>query len=360
MNSTLKTGIIGGGLGPHLNEAMANQVFLLSKNIGAQVITTNDLGLWPFKRYFEGRYLILNSKFLMRKTPLLSQLNGFLIFIAIKYFEHKFDQLIIPGGINSIFLTYLNNAKCVPIITSLPTLTENDRVAIKQQLSKVLEIIVQSKKTKKQLLEIGVDEKKIQILLPLVDYSRFHYAPPNESDIFTILFASAPTIEIPNEDNFSDKGIPILLEAFKNLSKNPDFKCKLILIWRNTYYQRLQECLKNLQLTENVEIVNSVVDMESYYHRSDVTIIPYTTLHRSPEIPLSALESIACGRPVITTNVGEISDIVKENTWGVVSKPDAVSLYVAMIDSKEKYYVYQRNCFYSKNPLTDLNFLEIQ
>jgi len=42
----------------------------------------------------------------------------------------------------------------------------------------------------------------------------------------------------------------------------------------------------------------------------------------SPEIPLSAVESMACGRPVVTTDVAEIAEIVKKYKCGFVSKPD--------------------------------------
>lgn len=344
MNNPKKIGIIGGGLAPVFNEAMANQILLLSEKLDAQVITTNDLGIHPFIRLFNGRYFIINSKFILKNTVFLSLINGCIIYLLVKYFEKLFDRIIIPGGVNSVFLKYLDNKKCILIITSLPKYDIQEFEKVLKICKGVQSVIVQSERTKRQLLEIGVDGKKIQLLFPLINFSKFNYVEPNNSKVFTILFASAPTIEDPDEDNFSDKGVHLLLEAFKKFSDSGKYDCKLILIWRNAYNQRLSDLLNSFQLNEKVEVINSIVEMKSYYLQADVTIIPYTTLFRSPEIPLSALESIACGRPVITTNIGEISDIIKENACGVVSNPDVLSLFSAMIDCKENYYFYQKNC----------------
>ena len=58
-----KIGIIGGGLAPYFNEAMANQIDLLSKKLNAEVITCNDIGWLPFKKMKP--YFIVNAKFIM-------------------------------------------------------------------------------------------------------------------------------------------------------------------------------------------------------------------------------------------------------------------------------------------------------
>jgi glycosyltransferase involved in cell wall biosynthesis len=63
-----------------------------------------------------------------------------------------------------------------------------------------------------------------------------------------------------------------------------------------------------------------------------------------PEIPLSAVESLACGRPVVTTEVLEIAEIVKEYQCGCVAKPVKEDFISALVECKKNYALYQANC----------------
>lgn len=335
-----KIGIIGAALAPYFNEAMANQMYLLSKKLNAQVVTCNDIGLLPFKKM--GQYFILNSKFIMNETPFLSLINGAILYVVIKLYERKFDRIIIPGGIDSEFLNYLNTEKCIPIITSIPVINDDIRNKIRERAPKLKKIIVQSKKTKTQLIDRGVDPKKIILMYPLIDLSKFNYSDPLPLDEFRILFASSPNLEVPGEDNFRDKGVPLLLEAFKEFARNNN--TKLYIVWRGKYNEQLSTKISELKLEKDVKVINGVVDMPEMYAKVHITAIPFLNLWRSPEIPMSALESLACGRPVVATDVGEIADIVETYKCGCVAKPLKDEFLMALKKCCRNYLVYQENC----------------
>lgn len=335
-----KIGIIGGGLAPYFNEAMANQIYILSKKLDAQVITCNDIGMLPFKKM--GQYFIVNMKFIMNKTPFLSFINGAILYVTIKLYERKFDAIIIPGGIESEFLRYLNPEKCIPIITSIPFINDNVRRKTRTLAPKLRGIIVQSKRTKNQLIDMGVDPDKIILMYPLIDLSKFRYSDPPPLDEFRILFASSPNLEVPGEDNFRDKGLPLLLEAFKEFARNNN--TKLYIVWRGKYNEQLYKKISELNLEKDVKIINGVVNMPGMYAKTHVTVIPFINLWRSPEIPMSAVESLACGRPVVSTDVSEIADIIKEYDCGCVAKPTKEDFSSAMKECKKKYRGYQKNC----------------
>jgi len=346
-----KIGVIGGGLAPHFNEAMANQVDLLSKYLNIRVITCNDIGSRLLMR--QDQYTIFNSKHIIHRTPILSFINGGALFLAIKYYERIFDWIILPGGLESVFLTYLDPHKCIPLVTSIRPLDENLQVEISGQIQNFPFLIAQSEKTKKQLVELGASPDRIHLLYPLVNLARYHYSHPPDLDEFRIVFASSPNMEVPGEDNFTDKGVPLLLEAFKDFLEHVP-KSKLYLIWRGYYTHQLNKKINELGLDGSVEIIHGLANMPEIYASSHVTVIPYLNLNRSPEIPLSALESLACGRPVVATNVGEIADLLISHGVGVVSKTEAEDLSGALQSCHRDYARLQKNCGDLQFPIAEV------
>ena len=335
-----KIGIIGGGLAPYFNEAMANQMRLLSKKLKADVITCSDIGWLPFKKM--GQYLIVNSRFIFRKTPILSFINGVILYAIVKLYEKKFDTIIIPGGIESEFLRYLNPEKCIPIVTSIPFINESIQNKIKKLAPKLKKIIVQSKKTRNQLMDMSIEPDKIILMYPLIDLSKFKYSEPPPLDEFKILFASSPNLEVPGEDNFRDKGLPLLLEAFKEFAR--DNSAKLYVVWRGKYNEQLYKKISELNLEKDVKVITGIVNMPEMYAKVHITAIPFLNLWRSPEIPMSALESLACGRPVVTTEVGEIAELVQRYECGCVAKPTKGDFLMALKECKKNYQGHQKNC----------------
>jgi len=102
--------------------------------------------------------------------------------------------------------------------------------------------------------------------------------------------------------------------------------------------------IKELDLGDRVEVVNEVVDTSKSISESHIIVIPFLNTHRSPEIPLSPIESLACGRPVVASDVAEIADIVERYTCGCVSKPDKIDFTSGLKRCKENYQLYQVNC----------------
>ena len=45
----MKVGIVGGRLAPYFFEAYANEMYLLSRELGIPVLACNDIGLYPFR-----------------------------------------------------------------------------------------------------------------------------------------------------------------------------------------------------------------------------------------------------------------------------------------------------------------------
>lgn len=338
MIGQVRVGIIGNRLFP-LNESYANQAHVLSEIFSAEVFTCSNLGNIPFMKH--GRYRIFNSRFIGGKVFLLSVINGFLLYIALKMFERKFNTIILMGGIESEFLKYLNLKKCIPIISTIDDESKVEWFA--QKIApRLKKIIVQSENVKKRLINLGVNPSKINFIYPIVNTKRFKYTEPPPLKNFKILFASAPNVENPYENNFKTKGVPLLLESFKELIA--EYNATLFLLWRGKHNKELYDLIGKLGLEENVKIINIVTDVARWHKKTHATVIPYLSSWRSPQYPLSALEALACGRPVITTNVIELAELVRKYNCGCVSRPVKKEFTAALKDCIINYSRYQNNC----------------
>jgi len=341
---TRKIGIVGDALAPYFNEAYANQVRLLSQELKAPVLTCNNLGFLPFKKM--GQYLIINTRFLREEkpNPFLRLVNGAFFYPFVKLFERRFDTIYLSAGINSGFLPFIDLKKCVPIISKLPFSNEDEvaRDFTGKFAPRLPAIIAQCHRVEERLISMGIERQKVHLIYPWVDSSRFKYSEPSDTEEFKILFASAPNMERKCEDLLVEKGVVLLLESFAEFSKH--HKASLCLLWRGYNNDALHRKIKDLNLESRVEVINRVVDTPPLYARANITVIPFLTLSGSPEIPLSAVESLACGRPVVTTNVPEIAEIVEKYKCGCVARPVKEDFLAALVECKRNYSKYQANC----------------
>lgn len=337
-----KTGIIGDALAPNFNEALANQVRLLSSALQAEVLTANKLGLTPFKKM--GKYLIVNSRFLRKRLSLLSLVSGAFFFLLLKLFEARFDRIFLTGGIDSQFLKYINPGKCILITNSMPFSAEDDRarVFVKKYAPQVRGVIVQSQRVKDKLIKAGVNPQKIRLVYPWVDMNKFRYTEPVDAGEIRLISASAPNLEDSFEDIFKAKGIGLLLEAFKEFARLR--RASLCLVWRGHCNEMLTNKIKELDLKNQIIVINEVVDMPQLYAQSHITVVPFQNTRWSAEIPLSAVESLACGRPVVTTNVVEIASVIEKYKCGCIVEPRKEDITTGLVECAANYQLYQKNC----------------
>lgn len=129
------------------------------------------------------------------------------------------------------------------------------------------------------------------------------------------------------------KGINYLIEAL-------DKKTKLVVVGK-TYDQKYFRLLKKIAKDKNVFFKTQVGDEElvKEYNTSLVTVLPsvYTDVYgnygKAPELlGLTLLESMACGTPVICTNVGGMPYIVKDGQTGFIVPPNNPSALREKID----------------------------
>ena len=100
-----------------------------------------------------------------------------------------------------------------------------------------------------------------------------------------------------------------------------------------------------MELENNIKIIeHPAVNIIDLYKEAHACIIPYINLNGSKDFPTSAIESLAIGRPVITTNVPEIWTIINREKCGVISNPEVEDFANALHKCKEEYSILQKSC----------------
>lgn len=130
-------------------------------------------------------------------------------------------------------------------------------------------------------------------------------------------------INVARQDD--NKNQDAILEAFHEVHALY-LDTQLLLIGDGPCHHKLVDRVKKLGLETSVLLPGMVGDVENYYAISDV----YVQASHREALPLSALEAMAAGLPLLSTNVGGMKDIVKGN--GVlIPDHDEIALQSEMI-----------------------------
>lgn len=131
-----------------------------------------------------------------------------------------------------------------------------------------------------------------------------------------------------------EKGIKYLLQAFKKVSQR-FVDSKLILIGSGKMQVYIQDFIKKNKLQKNIELVGPVENykLPAYYQRASLFASPAITTDKWEEqVGMTAIQAMACGTPVISTNSGAIPEYVPNKIAGlIVRQKDSDRLASAMI-----------------------------
>ena len=126
------------------------------------------------------------------------------------------------------------------------------------------------------------------------------------------------------------KGIAYLIEALAAAQRVAPVELIIIGKGSQQLKQQMLAHARALGVTDVVTLVDSVSlpDLVALYQRATVTVVP--SLLEGFSKP--ALESMACGTPVIGTAVGAIPELVDKSSGVLVAPGDAGALAAALID----------------------------
>lgn len=196
-------------------------------------------------------------------------------------------ELKFHKGINFIFILFIHKP--------------NERYVV----SKISNIIAVSLHVKNVISDMT--QSQICVIQNGIDFEDIHNVQPHKSIEYpSILFVGGLS---------KVKGIDTLLNAVPIIRKKILNLC-LYIAGSGPEENKLKELVKELNIEENVNFLGYVSEIEkySYYKSADVCVFP--SIYEPFGIVL--LEAMACGKPVVASNVGGIPFVVEEGKTGLL------------------------------------------
>ena len=207
----------------------------------------------------------------------------------------------------------------------------NDLALGKQVLKEADKIIVVSNATRNYVLSLGADPAKIEVLHNGVDLERFKPLPDVKGEMRKKLGIPEEMCVVLTVRRLVYKnGIDTLLDSAEIIvKKNP--KLVFVVVGRGPDFEEVKEKIAQLGMQRNFRLTGFVSDedLPFYYNVADLFALP----SKSGEgLPLVALEAMACGLPVIATDVGGTSEILSGEYGKLVPPNSPNSLAEAILE----------------------------
>ena len=205
----------------------------------------------------------------------------------------------------------------------------NDLAVGKETLKEADRIITVSNATKNYVLSLGAKPEKIRVLHNGVDIVHFKpLAGKREETRKRLGIPQDSTVALTVRRLVYKNGIDTLIESANiAVKKNP--KIVFLVVGKGPDQNSVQERAGQLGIENNFRLAGFVSDedLPLYYNAADLFVLP----SKSGEgLPLVALEAMACGLPVISTNVGGVREILTRD-YGELVPPNQPELMARAI-----------------------------
>lgn len=133
-----------------------------------------------------------------------------------------------------------------------------------------------------------------------------------------------------------EKGTELLMQLIPKLNQKYHF----IIIGKGRYSLKIKRLINNLHLT-NINLIEEVPhsDIHIYYNAADVLIL--TSL--SEGTPLVIKEALVCNTPVVSTDVGDVKEVIKDLPGCYIVQPNVIEFLDKIeLAINEKPYNYRK------------------
>jgi colanic acid/amylovoran biosynthesis glycosyltransferase len=162
---------------------------------------------------------------------------------------------------------------------------------------------------------------RIELIRNGIDMERFSVPRAKPTEPFTIL-AVARLVE--------KKGLPLLVEACRNLrDRGLSFRCEIV--GNGAQKALLDQLIRQWNLADRVRLLGALAQQEivERYQQAHLLVLPCIVGQDGNRdgLPVSIVEALACGVPVISTPVAGIPEVVRDGVNGLlVPQGDAAAL----------------------------------
>ena len=227
-----------------------------------------------------------------------------------------------------------------------PVQTSGYRMLLNRFYLSLIEVVISlSKNTKTSLRKIGIPNEKIKIIPPAINVFLFNPSLSGEKAKKTLNLESNHPLLLYVGDLTKTRGLHVLIEALSIVVEQfPSTKLLMAVNMPIEKYERerleIKEKISSLGLNDTVIPLGIVNNMPQIMADSDIFIAPYTDIEGIADYPVSILEAMAVGKPVIASEVGGIPEIIAHQKNGLLIRPnDSIELsnaIIFMLNNKEE------------------------
>lgn len=120
------------------------------------------------------------------------------------------------------------------------------------------------------------------------------------------------------------KGVEYLIDAMKIITRKL-LDIKLLIIGTGILEKKLKDKVEKLNLSSSISFLGVMKheDLIDYYNICDLVILPsiFDKYGETEGMPAVVLETMACGKPLIASNIDGVPDLVKDEYNGLLTNP---------------------------------------
>jgi glycosyltransferase involved in cell wall biosynthesis len=237
--------------------------------------------------------------------------------LAATIVREQVPQVIHSHGYKENILSYfisLTVRKNVVLISTQHGLPENysTRSTLKKRLKSIVNFGMLAKKFDKVVAvsfdvkgslikEYGVPDKHIEVIHNGIIIAETPRAP-RKKDVFVI--GSAGRL-------FPVKDYPFMIDIAMEVNRK-NKKIRFEIAGEGPMFEQIQASIKKNKLEKQFKLRGFVRDMSNFYKKLDIYLI--TSIHEG--IPMSVLEAMSYGIPILASNVGGLSEIITAGREG--------------------------------------------
>jgi glycosyltransferase involved in cell wall biosynthesis len=162
-----------------------------------------------------------------------------------------------------------------------------------------------------KLSDLGVPIEKIRIVPNGVDVNRFREGMGNKIENLLLFVGRLDP----------KKGIPVLLQSLKHLNK----PVRLVMIGPLSAYGEYSKNIVKLIDDVRKKTIHTITylgpvepqELVRWYQKASILVLPSI----AESFPMVNIESLACGTPVVASNVGAVSEVVRDHENGILVPP---------------------------------------
>ncbi len=174
-------------------------------------------------------------------------------------------------------------------------------------------VIAISEHTRQDVIECwGIPAERIRVIPPILEECFTQPCPGEALSAFRARLGFPEPYILYLGTLEPRKNISRLLDAYALLKRETALPHRLVLAGaRGWYYQTLEQRVRDLGLQQHVHFIGYVVEEEKplWYHAADLFVYP----SRYEGFGLPVAEAMACGVPVVTSNVSSLPELVGDN-----------------------------------------------